>query len=141
MKTKVGNYNAGVRIPEPLYDRIDARRQKTLTRFEHLHARKPTADGGASRNSGASLPNAPPPTKRPTTRSSSRPHEPSPAWRRDRPLRQMRLDHAPPKMAVVARRAASPRPPRTAPPLKTAYAEINNQRGQIGRLLGQIPRA
>ena len=43
-QTKVGNYNAGIRIPEPLYNRLDARRQKTLTRFEDLHARKPTAE-------------------------------------------------------------------------------------------------
>ena len=40
-QTKVGNYNEGIRIPEYLYARIDVRRQKTLTRFEHRHGRHP----------------------------------------------------------------------------------------------------
>ena len=43
-QTKVGNLNEGVRIPEPLYQRIDARRAKTLVRFEHRHGRLPTAE-------------------------------------------------------------------------------------------------
>ncbi|MEV1170931.1 site-specific integrase, partial [Nonomuraea sp. NPDC049784] len=42
-QTKVGNYNEGIRIPEALYDRLDQRRRKTLTRFEHRHGRLPTA--------------------------------------------------------------------------------------------------
>lgn len=41
-QTKVGNYNEAVRIPEPLYERLDQRRTKTLTRFEHRHGRTPT---------------------------------------------------------------------------------------------------
>src|SRR5207249_3440309 len=32
-----------IRIPEPLYDRLDARRGKTLVRFEHRHGRLPSA--------------------------------------------------------------------------------------------------
>jgi hypothetical protein len=43
-QTKVGNYNEGIRIPEYLYARIDARRQKTLTRFEYRHGRHPTPE-------------------------------------------------------------------------------------------------
>jgi integrase len=41
-QTKVGNYNEGIRIPETLYQRLDNRRRKTLTRFEHRHGRLPT---------------------------------------------------------------------------------------------------
>nr|WP_198427284.1 hypothetical protein [Streptomyces antimycoticus] len=33
-QTKVGNYNEGIRIPEPVYQRLDARRSKTLQLFE-----------------------------------------------------------------------------------------------------------
>lgn len=40
-QTKVGNYDQGIRIPEPLYQRLDERRRKTLTRFEHRHGRLP----------------------------------------------------------------------------------------------------
>ena len=40
-QTKVGNYNEGIRIPEYLYARIEVRRDKTLTRFEHRHGRHP----------------------------------------------------------------------------------------------------
>jgi integrase len=40
-QTKVGNYDEGIRIPEYLYARIDVRRRKTLTRFEHRHGRHP----------------------------------------------------------------------------------------------------
>ena len=40
-QTKVGNYNEGIRIPEYLYARIEVRRHKTLTRFEHRHGRHP----------------------------------------------------------------------------------------------------
>jgi integrase len=43
-QTKVGNYNEGIRIPEYLYARIDARREKTLTRFEHRQGRYPTPE-------------------------------------------------------------------------------------------------
>ncbi|MFJ9368459.1 tyrosine-type recombinase/integrase [Nocardia sp. NPDC101769] len=42
-QTKVGNLNEGIRIPESLYQRIDARREKTITRFEHWNGRLPTA--------------------------------------------------------------------------------------------------
>ncbi|USA01102.1 tyrosine-type recombinase/integrase [Streptomyces lydicamycinicus] len=41
-QTKVGNYNEGIRIPEYLYERLDARRRKTLARFEHRSGRPPT---------------------------------------------------------------------------------------------------
>ncbi|MGY1984221.1 tyrosine-type recombinase/integrase [Nocardia gipuzkoensis] len=41
-QTKVGNYDQAIRIPETLYQRLDARRAKTLTRFEHRHGRLPT---------------------------------------------------------------------------------------------------
>ncbi|CAM5331667.1 hypothetical protein ABZ797_16410 [Streptomyces antimycoticus] len=34
--TKVGNYDEGIRIPEPVYQRLDARRTKTLQLFEKL---------------------------------------------------------------------------------------------------------
>jgi integrase len=40
-QTKVGNYNEGIRIPQYLYARIEVRRHKTLTRFEHRHGRHP----------------------------------------------------------------------------------------------------
>ena len=40
-QAKVGNYNEGIRIPEYLYARIEVRRHKTLTRFEHRHGRHP----------------------------------------------------------------------------------------------------
>jgi len=43
-QTKVGNLEAGVRIPEPLYHRLAERRAKTITRFEHRYGRLPTAD-------------------------------------------------------------------------------------------------
>jgi len=43
-QTKVGNYDEAVRIPEYLYARIDARRQKTLIRFEHRHGRRPAPE-------------------------------------------------------------------------------------------------
>jgi integrase len=42
-QTKVGNLNAGIRIPERLYARLDERRAKTLDRFEHRRGRQPTA--------------------------------------------------------------------------------------------------
>jgi integrase len=41
-QTKVGNYDEGIRIPEPLYVRIDQRRTKTIARFERRHGRLPT---------------------------------------------------------------------------------------------------
>jgi integrase len=41
-QTKVGNYNAGIRIPQRIYDVLDARRRKTLVHFEHRNARQPT---------------------------------------------------------------------------------------------------
>ncbi|MDG4834123.1 site-specific integrase [Solwaraspora sp. WMMD1047] len=47
-QTKVGNYNAGIRIPERLYQRLDGRRRTSLIRFEHRHARQPTRDERAS---------------------------------------------------------------------------------------------
>ncbi|TXL84986.1 site-specific integrase [Streptomyces sp. IB2014 016-6] len=42
-QTKVGNYNEGIRIPEYLFERLDARRGTTLARFEHQCGRPPTA--------------------------------------------------------------------------------------------------
>lgn len=43
-QTKVGNLNAAVRIPDPLLDRLEERRRKTLSRFADRHAgRPPTA--------------------------------------------------------------------------------------------------
>jgi integrase len=41
-QTKVGNYNEGIRIPEPLFARIEQRRAKTIARFERRHGRLPT---------------------------------------------------------------------------------------------------
>jgi integrase len=41
-QTKVGNYNEGIRIPEPLYIKIEERRRKTIERFEDRHGRLPT---------------------------------------------------------------------------------------------------
>lgn len=32
--TRIGNYNGGIRIPGPVYQRLDARRTKTLQPFE-----------------------------------------------------------------------------------------------------------
>ena len=40
-QTKVGNYDAGIRIPEYLSGRLDSRRRKTLRRFELRHGRPP----------------------------------------------------------------------------------------------------
>ncbi|MFI2214809.1 tyrosine-type recombinase/integrase [Streptomyces sp. NPDC020141] len=42
-QTKVGNYNEGIRIPEPIYQRLDARRTKTLQLFEKRYGRTPAA--------------------------------------------------------------------------------------------------
>lgn len=42
-QTKVGNYNEGIRIPEPIYHRLDARRTKTLQLFEKRYGRTPAA--------------------------------------------------------------------------------------------------
>jgi integrase len=42
-QTKVGNYNEGIRIPEPVYQCLDARRTKTLQLFEKRYGRTPTA--------------------------------------------------------------------------------------------------
>jgi integrase len=47
-QTKVGNYNEGIRIPEPLYKRLSERRRKTLDRFEDRHGRQPTPQERAS---------------------------------------------------------------------------------------------
>ncbi|ONF72715.1 transposase [Amycolatopsis keratiniphila subsp. keratiniphila] len=41
-QTKVGNFNAGIRIPERIYNRLDERRRKTLVIFEHAAGRNPT---------------------------------------------------------------------------------------------------
>jgi len=47
-QTKVGSYNDAVRIPESLYRQLDARRAKTLARFENRHGRQPaTAERAA----------------------------------------------------------------------------------------------
>ncbi len=42
-QTKVGNCNEGIRIPEPVYQCLDARRTKRLHRFEKRYGRTPTA--------------------------------------------------------------------------------------------------
>lgn len=47
-QTKVGNFNEAIRIPETLYARLDERRGKTLTRFEHRHGRLPTGEERAA---------------------------------------------------------------------------------------------
>jgi hypothetical protein len=47
-QTKVGNYNEGIRIPEPIYERLDARRTKTLQLFEKRFGRTPAAAEHAS---------------------------------------------------------------------------------------------
>jgi len=41
-QTKVGNYDAAIRIPERLYQLIQRRQHKTLARFEARHGRQPT---------------------------------------------------------------------------------------------------
>ena len=41
-QTKVGNYSESIRIPEPLFARIEERRSKTIARFERRHGRLPT---------------------------------------------------------------------------------------------------
>ena len=44
---KVGNYDAGIRIPEYLFGPLDARRRKTLQRFELRHGRPPKPEEAA----------------------------------------------------------------------------------------------
>src|SRR5260370_40092012 len=46
-QTKVGNYDAGIRIPEYLSGRLEGRRRKTLRRFELRHGRPPTSQEAA----------------------------------------------------------------------------------------------
>jgi len=41
-QTKVGNYDAAIRIPERLYDILAERQRKTLDRFTARHGRRPT---------------------------------------------------------------------------------------------------
>ncbi|MGH3182635.1 MAG: tyrosine-type recombinase/integrase, partial [Streptosporangiaceae bacterium] len=41
-QTKVGNYDASIRIPEPLYEVLARRQRKTLTTFAARHGRQPT---------------------------------------------------------------------------------------------------
>ena len=41
-QTKVGNYDAAIRIPERLYDILAGRQRKTLDRFTARHGRRPT---------------------------------------------------------------------------------------------------
>ncbi len=43
-QTKVGNLNEAIRIPERIYDLIQARQEKTLERFERRQGRRPTAE-------------------------------------------------------------------------------------------------
>ncbi|MGW3974188.1 tyrosine-type recombinase/integrase [Streptomyces ardesiacus] len=43
-QTKVGNFDAAIRIPERLYQRIEARQAKTIDRFVRRHGRQPTAE-------------------------------------------------------------------------------------------------
>ncbi|MFJ8390339.1 tyrosine-type recombinase/integrase [Streptomyces sp. NPDC094438] len=42
-QTKVGNYDASIRIPERLLDVLAGRQQKTLDRFTSRHGRRPTS--------------------------------------------------------------------------------------------------
>ncbi len=46
-QTKVGNYDAGIRIPEYLSGRLEGRRRKTLRRFELRHGRPPAPQEAA----------------------------------------------------------------------------------------------
>ncbi len=46
-QTKVGNYDAGIRIPEYLFGRLEGRRRKTLRRFELRHGRPPAPQDAA----------------------------------------------------------------------------------------------
>ena len=43
-QTKVGNYDAAIRIPERLHDVLAERQRKTLDRFTAQHGRRPTGD-------------------------------------------------------------------------------------------------
>jgi integrase len=43
-QTKVGNYDAAIRVPERLHELLDARRDKTLALFTAARNRQPTAD-------------------------------------------------------------------------------------------------
>jgi hypothetical protein len=52
-QTKVGNYNAAIRIPERLHDILTARQTKTLERYIARHGRRPT---GAERAAIALFP-------------------------------------------------------------------------------------
>jgi integrase len=42
-QTKVGNFDEAIRIPERLYQRLEARQKKTIHRFVGFHGRLPTA--------------------------------------------------------------------------------------------------
>ena len=46
-QTKVGNYDAGIRIPEYLSGRLEGRRRKTLRRFELRHGQPPAPQEAA----------------------------------------------------------------------------------------------
>jgi integrase len=41
-QTKVGNYDQAIRIPEPVYQRLQARQQATVKAFSNRHGRPPT---------------------------------------------------------------------------------------------------
>lgn len=43
-QTKVGNYDAAIRIPEHIYQRLSERQRKTLDQFTVNHGRRPTTD-------------------------------------------------------------------------------------------------
>jgi integrase len=47
-QTKVGNYDAAIRIPERLHDILAARQRKTLDRFTAYHGRRPRRDERAA---------------------------------------------------------------------------------------------
>lgn len=47
-QTKVGNLDAGIRIPDYLYQRLDERRSKTLVRFERRQGRNPSVSERAA---------------------------------------------------------------------------------------------
>ncbi|MDX3434215.1 hypothetical protein PV664_35760 [Streptomyces sp. ME01-18a] len=43
-QTKVGNYDAAIRIPEQLHQRLEARQRKTLALFATRHNHPPTPE-------------------------------------------------------------------------------------------------
>ena len=81
-QTKVGNYDAAIRIPERLHDVIAERQRKTLDRFIAQHGRRPTPR--RTRPAGA-VPDHPPQPRR--QRRADLPVVPQPVPRLDRRTR------------------------------------------------------